>query len=141
MLSNLSCNPGVTKFGESHLHSIENQSQRGAGTWLAVLKEADELVCLHENAGSSLSHSMNSEGRRYRQGIFSSCTMVHMSFFFCKENYWILHCSNSIACCIFLLEHTGFGSRLSTDGTLYVRKMPKNPNLKDAVYILLSCLY
>ncbi|RWR94008.1 hypothetical protein CKAN_02328600 [Cinnamomum micranthum f. kanehirae] len=75
VLSKISCNPGATKFSESHLHNIEHESQHGACAWSAILKEADELVCLHENVGSSSSHAANSEGRRHHQASGSKAKL------------------------------------------------------------------
>ncbi|XXG83978.1 hypothetical protein AAC387_Pa10g1606 [Persea americana] len=75
VLSKSFCSPWATKFSESHLHNIEHESQNGACTWSAILKEADELVCVHENVGSSSSYAANSEARRHHHASGSKAKL------------------------------------------------------------------
>ncbi|KAF8392613.1 hypothetical protein HHK36_022960 [Tetracentron sinense] len=58
----------ANKFQKDHIRNHENENEDRACTWPAVLKEADELVFLHENAGSSSSHATNSKVRKIWKG-------------------------------------------------------------------------
>ncbi|XP_058087957.1 uncharacterized protein LOC131234956 isoform X3 [Magnolia sinica] len=66
VISSFSFNSGATK-SHNLLHDSENEHQDASCTWSAVLKEAEELVSVHENDGST-SHATNSEARKFQKG-------------------------------------------------------------------------
>ncbi|XP_077219584.1 kinetochore protein isoform X2 [Tasmannia lanceolata] len=60
--------PGAINFQKDSLRSFDSENQNGDNTWSAVLKEAEDLVYVRENAGCSSSHAANSATRKYQKG-------------------------------------------------------------------------